>query len=90
MAPEQFAGGAADSRVDYYALACLAYEALSGRRAIESSDVLAIVQQKLQFVLPPRSEIGSGVTTEMHEFLSRGLEVPREAKYQTRPTGPVG
>jgi hypothetical protein len=74
MAPEQFGHAPLDHRVDVYGLACIAYEALSGHPVVESSDLLGMVQEKLQFVLPSADEIGPGVTAEMREFLARGLE----------------
>jgi eukaryotic-like serine/threonine-protein kinase len=74
MAPEQFAQGAPDPRVDFYGLACLAYEMLSGRALFEASDLFGIIREKLRFVLPSPAEIGLGVTVEMHEFLARGLD----------------
>ncbi len=74
MAPEQFGPDPVDYRVDVYGLACLAYEALSGRRVSAASDLLGAIQDKMRFVLPPRQKIGSGVTPEMHEFLKRGLD----------------
>ncbi len=74
MAPEQFGPEPLDYRVDLYGLACVAYEALSGRPVVEASDLLGIVKEKLQFVVPQAKEIGRGVTSEMHGFLSRGLD----------------
>jgi serine/threonine protein kinase len=74
MAPEQFARGAPDPRVDFYGLACLAYEMLSGRALFEAPDLFGIIREKLRFVLPSPAEIGLGVTIEMHEFLTRGLD----------------
>lgn len=74
MAPEQFGIKRVDSRVDAYALACVAFEALSGRPVSKASDLLGILQEKVRFVLPPAPEIGRGVTSEMHEFLKRGLD----------------
>jgi hypothetical protein len=74
MAPERFSGHPADRRSDFYGLACIAYEALAGRPVIEATDVFGIVQERLQFVLPPRERIGDGVSSEMHEVLMRGLD----------------
>jgi CRP-like cAMP-binding protein len=73
MAPEQFAHGAADHRVDLYGLACVAYEALTGRVMVQASDLYGVIEEKLRFVLPPATAIGGGVTDEMHQFLARGL-----------------
>jgi CRP-like cAMP-binding protein len=74
MAPEQFGEKPYDWRVDLYGLACIAFEALSGRRVIEAADLPGIIQEKLRFVVPPRESIGRGVTIEMHELLVRGLD----------------
>jgi len=74
MAPEQFGSKTVDRRVDFYGLACVAYEALAGRPVVDASDLLGLVQAKLGFALPPRERIGRGVTTEMHDFLRRGLD----------------
>jgi CRP-like cAMP-binding protein len=74
MAPEQFARAAPDHRVDLYGLACLAYEALSGRSLFDASDLFGIMREKLRFVLPSPADIGLGVSIEMHEFLAKGLD----------------
>ena len=73
MAPEQFWSRKVDRRADLYALACVAYEALSGHPVSRAHDVPGILQEKLHFVLPPAEGIGRGVSPEMHEFLWRGL-----------------
>jgi CRP-like cAMP-binding protein len=74
MAPEQFGHGPLDSRVDIYGLACVGYEALSGRPVVNATDLLEVIQQKLQFELPVAEHIGRGVSAEMRQFLERGLE----------------
>ena len=74
MAPEQFSGAAVDHRTDFYALACVAYEALSGRPVIGATDVFGVIREQLRFNLPPAEAIGRGVTIEMHELLKQGLD----------------
>jgi hypothetical protein len=73
MAPEQFSDGPVDRRADFYGFACIAFEALSGRPLLKSSDVFDIIREQAQFMLPPRGEIGGGISPEMHEVLLRGL-----------------
>jgi serine/threonine-protein kinase len=73
MAPEQFSDGSVDRRADFYGFACIAFEALSGRPVITSSNVFDIMREHAQFTLPPREEIGRGISPEMHEVLLRGL-----------------
>ena len=74
MAPEQFSNRVSDRRVDYYGVACVAFEALTGRPVIAASDVFDIVREHAHFVLPAREAIGGGVSEEMYEVLLRGLE----------------
>jgi serine/threonine-protein kinase len=80
MAPEQFSSRKTDHRVDYYGLAGVAYEALSGRPAIEDKDLFAIIRHKLRFIVPPAGAIGSGVSAEMHGLLTRGFECVPEKR----------
>jgi len=74
MSPEQFAGRSPDSRADIYALACTAYEALAGRPVIEATDIYGVIAQHMRFALPPRDQIGPGVSLEMYDLLKRGLD----------------
>lgn len=73
MAPEQLSGGPPDRRTDVYALACLAYDLLTGQRLFRSTSVYELVQQKLTLRLPPAVEIGDRVSAELYEFLHRAL-----------------
>ncbi len=74
MAPEQFSHRVADRRTDFYGLACVAFEALSGRSVVEATDVLEIVRELAHFELPPRDSIGRGISEEMHAVLAAGLQ----------------
>jgi serine/threonine protein kinase len=73
MAPEQFSGRDVDRRADLYGVACVAYEALCGRPVVAASDVFDIIRERAQFVLPPREQIGPGISEEMHSVLEGGL-----------------
>ena len=64
----------ADRRADFYGLACVAFEALSGRPVIAATDLFDIIREHASFVLPRRDDIGTGVSQEMYEVLLRGLE----------------
>jgi len=75
MAPEQLAGGPVDRRTDVYALGCLAYELLTGRRLFAASSVVELTRQKLTPQLPPAAEIGEGVGPVLYEFLRNALRV---------------
>ena len=73
MAPEHFSGRVTDRRVDYYGVASVMFEALSGRPLIAATEVFDIIREHERFVLPPREEIGEGISQEMHDVLLRGL-----------------
>ncbi len=74
MAPEQFSGRGSDRRVDYYGVASVVFEVLTGRPAIAATDMFDIIREHEHFALPARSDIGSGVSQEMYDVLLRGLE----------------
>jgi CRP-like cAMP-binding protein len=74
MAPEQFSDRPADRRADFYSLACIAFEALSGRPVATGRDFMSVVRSHAQFVLPEASQIGEGVSAEMHAVLATGLQ----------------
>jgi CRP-like cAMP-binding protein len=78
MAPEQFGSQDLDHRTDWYGLANVAYELLAGRPVIEASDLFAIIKERQEFVVPPASQIGLGVSREMHDFLVNALKPRRE------------
>ena len=73
MAPEQFSARPVDRRADFYAFACVAFEALAGRPVVTSSNVFDLIREQAQFTLPPREEIGQGISREMHDVLLSGL-----------------
>lgn len=75
MAPEQMAGGPLDRRTDIYALACLAYELLTGHHLFKAQNLDELAQQKQTMSLPPAVEIGDGISAELFEFLQSALRV---------------
>jgi serine/threonine protein kinase len=74
MAPELFSDRVADYRADYYSLACVAFEALTGKPAIAAMAAFDVMREHANFVLPPRDAIGTGVSEEMYDVLVRGFD----------------
>jgi hypothetical protein len=84
MSPEQLSGGLVDGRTDVYALACLAYDLLTGHHLFWATNLFELVQQKVSTRLPPAAEIGDGISPELYEFLEGALRVnPDERPFST-------
>ncbi len=61
MAPEQLTREPVDERTDLYALGCVFYEALSGRKAFDGSTMAEVVDKHIDHVLVPLNEIAPHV-----------------------------
>jgi serine/threonine-protein kinase len=68
-------GGALDRRTDVYALACLAYELLTGTHLFGAKSIRELTGQKLTMEPPPAADIGDGISEELHAFLRQALRV---------------
>jgi serine/threonine-protein kinase len=73
MAPERLDGGAGDKAVDIYALAAVAFEMLSGRKAVDGATPLEIARRVA--TQPPQDlrEFVADAPAEAAEVLERGL-----------------
>jgi serine/threonine protein kinase len=73
MAPEQLEGGEAGPAVDVYALAVIAFEALSGRRARQGRTPLEIAHELANDGPPDLQEVWSEAPPEAARVLCRGM-----------------
>jgi serine/threonine protein kinase len=79
MAPERLDGGSGDPSVDVYALAAVAYEALSGRKAVEGATPLEVAQRVINQEPPDLVEALPDAPPGAAAALRRGLaKVPAE------------
>lgn len=74
MSPEQVQGFPVDARSDLYSLAALAYEALTGRRAVPGADVARTLANVLDLAPEPLSESLPVATEELDRAFARALE----------------
>lgn len=74
MAPEQLAGDVPTTKVDLYALGCIAYEALTGHRLFNARNVLALAREKAAWQLPAPEQIRPNLAEDLHAMLRAALE----------------
>ena len=79
MAPEQWRGDALDERTDLYALAVVAYEALTGRRPF-AGDTLALARAHAAAAVPP---VPADLPAALDAVFARALAKDRASRYAT-------
>ena len=83
MAPEQAQGEVVDHRADIFALGCVLYEMVAGRRPFEGKNVYdtigKIVSDEPQSLL----ELGAPVPAELHRIVRKCLSKDSALRYQT-------
>ncbi len=80
MAPEQFEG-AASPRSDQYALACIAYELLTGQPPFMAKHAVTIGKMHQSKAPLPPSELNPAIPPYMERAILRALEKQRENRY---------
>jgi tetratricopeptide (TPR) repeat protein len=80
MAPEQFEG-AASPRSDQYALACIAYELLTGQPPFMAKHAVTVGKMHQSQAPQPPSEINPDIPPYMEQAILRALEKQREMRY---------
>jgi serine/threonine protein kinase len=77
-APEQIQGLAVDGRTDQYALACVAYQLLTGALPFERDQGMAVM---LAHLSQPPPSLGAGFPRAADEVLARALAKAPEERY---------
>ncbi len=80
-APEQIQGRAVDGRTDQYALACVAYQLLTGERPFERDQGMAVLLAHLSQPAPSLSSRRPGLPGAADQVLARGLAKVPEKRY---------
>jgi predicted ATPase/class 3 adenylate cyclase len=81
MAPEQIEGGDIDGRADQYALACAAFELLTGAVPFERDQDMAVIYAHLSAPPPALSAQRPGLPDAADEALGRALAKAPEDRY---------
>ena len=75
MAPEGAVGAEVDRRADIYALGCVAYWLLTGRRVFESGNAMQIVVDHVRTPpVPPSRRAGQAIPPGLEQIVMRCLE----------------
>ncbi|MGY1794218.1 serine/threonine-protein kinase [Geodermatophilus sp. SYSU D00525] len=83
MAPERFGSGQLDARADTYSLACVLFEALTGRRLFAGDDPVALMAAHVHEPPPPPSSLAPGVPPALDAVVLRGLAKDRDRRWPT-------
>jgi len=81
MAPEQAMGKALDARADQYALACIAFEMLTGRVPFKADTPLAVLHQHVAVPPEPVTSFVGGLPPGVDDVLSRALAKDPKQRY---------
>jgi Protein kinase domain len=80
-APEQIQGRAVDGRTDQYALACVAYQLLTGATPFERDQGMAVLLAHLSEPPPPLRSRRPDLPVYADEVLARGMAKVPEGRY---------
>ena len=83
MAPERFKGGPVDGRVDVYALACVLFTSVTGRRPFGGDTTAAQIWAHMQEPPPHASHFNPDVPPALDEVIVKGMAKDPEQRYPT-------
>lgn len=83
MAPEQVRGEPADARSDIFALGCLLYEMLTGRRAFRRDTAAETMTAILKEPVPELDLSGTDISSELDGIVGRCLEKSPAERFQS-------
>jgi serine/threonine protein kinase len=83
MAPERLGAREVDARSDIYALACVLYESLTGRRPFPGESVESQVAAHLTAPPPRPSKTNPGVPSEFDAVIATGMAKDPDERYAT-------
>ena len=83
LAPEQLEGPAVDGHTDQYALACVAYQLLTGAVPFERDSAVAAMQARLSEPPPRATDARPDLPGPVDEVLAKAMDKRPEARYSS-------
>src|SRR5689334_12410868 len=83
VAPEQIEGKQVDARTDVYALGCVFYECLTGKKPFDRDSNVAVMYAHLLEPPPAPSETREGLPEEVDAVVAKALAKSPDERYQT-------
>lgn len=85
MSPEQCQGKEADQRSDIYALGCVMYEALTGKKPVAGDNFLQVLTNQVQEKIKPISEHATAkdVSPRMKQIIHKAIEKDPNKRFQS-------
>ncbi|WP_281360626.1 hypothetical protein [Lentzea indica] len=83
MAPERFEGRAVDSRADVYALACVLFSCVAGRRPFTADSTAAQIWAHLNDPPPWASALNPAVPVALDDVIAKGMAKNPADRYAT-------
>lgn len=83
MAPEQLEGEEADRRTDIFALGCVLYEMLTGRRAFDGKTRTSLIAAIVGGEPRPMRELQPLTRVTLEHVIARCIEKSRDDRWQT-------
>jgi serine/threonine protein kinase len=82
MSPEQARGAAIDGRSDLFAVGCIVYEMLVGRKAFRGDSITALIFKIITEEPQPIREIDPSVPESVTKIIARAISKAPETRYQ--------
>jgi eukaryotic-like serine/threonine-protein kinase len=83
MSPEQAKGAALDGRSDLFAVGCILYEMLAGKKAFRGDSITGLIFKIITEEPPPIRELDPDIPDEIVRIIARALAKTQEARYQS-------
>ncbi len=83
IAPERVLGGVCDRRADVFSLACVLYEAATGKRLFKGADEVQTLKAILDGRVPDPREFLPGFPVAVAETLMKGLAIQVDRRHDT-------